>query len=329
MANTTNNTTPAIRQQIYGHIVQETLKSEFFGMDPVFDISEFVDGDTYNMPTVGQLQARSVSPAVAEDEDVVYDALDTGRITLEIDTYDHIAWYETKKLREDAYLDLIAMKGLQEAMYAMKAQFETNLFARHNSIQTAANPNTINSAAHRFVATGASGVLASDLSDIAYCKRALDMAYVPDQGRILIVDPIVEFTLNKLVGGQAFTNNPMFEGMVTEGFRKAYRYIRSIFGFDIYVSNFLPRIASETIDASGVGRTNGSVTNGVANFAFSVASDAYKPLMGAWRRRPELEAWEDKDKLDTRDNYKITARYGFAKHREAGLVTMITSATTG
>lgn len=323
MANTTLNTTPAIRQQIYGTIVQETLKSEFFGMDPVFDISEFVDGDTYNMPTVGQMQARTANVATVESEDVVFDALDTGRITLSVDTYDHIAWYETKKLEEDAYLNLVAMKGLQEAMYGMRSLFETNLWARHNSIQTAAATNTVNSVAHRFIATGTSQVV--DLSDFAYVKLALDKAYVPDQGRIMVVDPAVEFTLNKLLGAQAFNYNPMFEGLVTEGFRKNYRFIRNLYGIDIYVSNFLPKIASESINASAVGRTNASVTNGVCNFAFSVASDSLKPLMGAWRRRPELESWDDKEKLDTRTNYKITGRYGFAKHREQGLVTLITS----
>lgn len=323
MANKSTNTTPAIRQQIYGQLVQETLKSEFFGMDPIFDISEFVDGDTYNMPTVGQMAARTSNVSTVEEEDVVFDALDTGRITLTVDTYDHVAWYETKKLQEDAYLDLIAAHGLQEAMYGIRSAFETNLWLKHNSIQTAADTNAINGTAHRFVATGTAQVV--DLSDFAYVKQSLDKALVPDVGRIMIVDPAVEFTLNKAVGAQGFVNNPLFEGMVTEGFRKNYRYIRSIFGLDIYVSNHLPKIASETINAASVGRANTSVTNGVANFAFSVASDSLKPLMGAWRRRPELESWIDKDKLDTRTNYKITSRYGMASHRPQGLVTMITS----
>lgn len=325
MANKTTNTTPAIRQQIYGQLVQETLKSEFFGMDPLFEISEFVDGDTYNMPTVGQMGARTATVGTVEDEDVIFDALDTGRVTLTVDTYDHIAWYETKKLQEDAYLNLIAMQGLQEAMHGMRAAFETNLWKKHSTVQAAADPNIINGAAHRFVATGTSQVVATDLSDFAYIKQALDKALVPTEGRIMIVDPAVEFTLNKLVGAQGFTNNPRFEGMVTEGFRKNYQFIRNIYGLDIYVSNFLPKIASESINASAVGRTNASVTNGVCNFAFSVASESVKPLMGAWRRRPELESWEDKEKLDTRTNYKITSRYGMAAHRLQGLVTMITS----
>lgn len=325
MANKTTNTTPAIRQQIYGQIVQETLKSEFFGMDPLFDISEFVDGDTYNMPTVGQMGARTANVGTVEDEDVVFDALDTGRITLSVDTYDHVAWYETKKLQEDAYLNLIAMQGLQEAMYGMRSAFETNLWKKHNSVQTASSTNAINNAAHRFIATGTSQVIATDLSDFAYVRQALDRANVPQEGRIMIIDPAVEFTLNKLLGAQAFTNNPRFEGLVTEGFRKNYQFLRNLYGLDIYVSNFLPKIAAETVNAASVGRSDASVTNGVCNFAFSVASESTKPLMGAWRRRPDLESWEDKDKLDTRQNYKITSRYGMAAHRLQGLVTLITS----
>lgn len=325
MANTTQNTTPAIRQQIYSQMVQETLKSEFFGMDPVFDISDFGDGDTYNMPTVGQLAARTAaSVASVEQDDVVFDALDTGRITLTVDTYDNVAWYETKKLQEDAYINLIALNGLKEAMYGMRAAFETNLWKKHNTIQTAASTNVINGTAHRFVATGSSAVV--DLSDFAYVKQSMDKALLPDQGRIMIVDPSVEFTLNKLVGAQGFVNNPMFEGMVTTGFRKNYRYLRNIYGLDIYVSNYLPLVASETINAASVGRSDATVTAGVANFAFSVAGDTVKPLMGAWRRRPELETWIDRDKLDTRTNYKITSRYGLAAARPQGLVTMLSRA---
>jgi hypothetical protein len=68
-------------------------------------------------------------------------------------------------------------------------------------------------------------------------------------GRIAIVDPVVEATLNSLQNLVNVSNNPMFEGIVTEGFARDHKFVRNIFGFDIYTSNFLPSLTStEAID---------------------------------------------------------------------------------
>ena len=102
MANSSLNTTNAIRQQVYGQIVQKTLDDDYLADGFMRDISgDFSQGDTYNMPTVGDLVARTYDPAAAESQEVEFDALDTGRITLTINKYDGVAWYETKKLKED------------------------------------------------------------------------------------------------------------------------------------------------------------------------------------------------------------------------------------
>lgn len=323
MANTSRNTTAAIRQQVYGSLLQKTLDDGYLPDGFMFDITEFSDGDTYNMPTVGDLSARSYDQSVVEDQEIQSDALDTGRITLSITNYDGVSWYETRKLSEDRYLDIVGMKGLDRAMRAMKVTYESNALAAHNSVQTAASVNAVNGAAHRYVAGGTSQVI--KLEDIAYARFALDKANVPDEGLIGVVDPAWALTLDKLVGAQAFVNNPMFGGMVTEGFRKNMKFVRNIYGIDIYTSNRLPTIASESINASAYGLANASVTNGVANFFFSVASDDSKPVMHAMRRNFMVESWEDKKYTDTRDYYKITSRYGFATHRPQGLVTILSS----
>jgi hypothetical protein len=284
---------------------------------------DFPQGDTYNMPTVGDLVARTYNPDAAESQEVEFDSLDTGRITLTINKYDSVAWYETKKLKEDEYTDIVGMQGLDRAMRGMKVQWETNALASHNTVQTASSVNLVNGAAHRYVAGGASAVIT--LNDISYARFSLDKANVPEEGRIAIVDPSLALTLDKLASSQAFNYNPMFEGLVTTGFRKNMRFLRNIEGFDIYVSNRLPGIVSETINASAYGLANAtSPAAGVANLFFSVGSDDTKPVMCAWRRKAELESWLQQDKLDSRDAYKITSRYGFATHRPQGLVTVIT-----
>ena len=324
MANTSLNTTNAIRQQVYGEMVQTTLDDDYLADGFMRDITgDFPQGDTYNMPTVGDLVARTYNPDAAESQEVEFDSLDTGRITLTINKYDSVAWYETKKLKEDEYIDIIGMQGLDRAMRGMKVQWETNALTAHNAVQTASAVNLVNGAAHRYVAAGSSAVIT--INDIAYARFALDKANVPEEGRIAIVDPSLALTLDKLAGAQAFNYNPQFEGLVTTGFRKNMRFLRNIEGFDIYVSNRLPGIVSETINASAYGLANAtSPAAAVANLFFSVGSDDTKPVMCAWRRKAELESWLQQDKLDSRDAYKITSRYGFATHRPQGLVTVIT-----
>ena len=325
MANTSLNTVAAIRQSVYSTIVQETLQDDFLPEGFMFDVTgELTNGDTLNMPTVGDLVSRTQDTDAVEEADVEFDALDTGRITLAINKYDSTAWYSTKKLEEDQYVDIVGRMGLKEAMRAMRVSWETNALIAHNSVQTAASVNAVNSSAHRYVASGSGRVVA--LSDIAYAAFSLNKANVAEEGRIGIVDPSWALTLDKLAGAQAFNYNPQFEGMATTGFRKNMKFLRNIYGFDLYVSNRLPTLGVESINASAYGLANSaSVAGDVANFFFSVGSDEAKPVMCAWRRKPEVETWVQQEKVDSRIASKITSRYGFATHRPQGLVSILTS----
>ncbi len=324
MANTSLNTTNLIRQQVYSDYLQKTLDDNFLPEGLTKDMSEFVDGDTLNVPTLGDMVAREYDPAVVEEQMVEADALDTGRITLTITDYPGVAWFETRKLAEDSYMKgVISTEGVDRAMRAMKERYETDCLAAFNAAHTANAANSYNSIRHRFTGSGTTRRIA--LNDFAAAKLALDTSNVPEQGRIAIVDAATEYVLNTAVAAQGFINNPMFEGMVSEGFRKNMRYLRNIFGFDIYVANRLPALAAAEgsltlFDGTGAAASAGDKVN----LFFSVADEA-KPVMSAWRRRPQLESWEAKEYLDTRDYYKITSRYGFATHRPQGLVTVVTN----
>lgn len=283
--------------------------------------------DTIYIPTVGDLSVQKFDPGAVEEDLIQAQTLDTGRIQLSITEYPGTAWYETSKLMEDQYLDIVGMAGPDRALYAMKSQYETDAMAAHNAVQTAASVNAYNSAAHRFIAAGASRVMT--VNDIAYAAFALNTANIPDEGRIAVVDETVALTIDRLAGTQAFNYNPQFEGMVTTGFRKSNRFLRNIYGFDIYVGKRNPVLtASEAINASAYGLANTTATAGdKTNFFFSVSSDDVKPVMMAWRRRPKLESWISEEFTDTRYNYKLTSRYGFATARPQGLVTILSGAT--
>jgi hypothetical protein len=188
---------------------------------------------------------------------------------------------------------------------------------------TLGDPNTINNFDHRWIAGGTNSTMT--LEDFIHAKLAFDKANVPDEGRIAIVDPIVEATINSLTNLVNVSNNPQFEGMVTMGFSKNRKFVRNIFGFDIWVSNRLPRIASESITPTSAPNANTSITGGVNNIFMSVASDEVKPFMGAMRRMPRVEG--ERNVSERRDEFHTTARWGFAMQRAESLLSVITSET--
>lgn len=324
MANTSLNTTNLIRQSVYSGYLQKALDDGFLPEGLTRDMSEFVDGDTLYVPTIGDAIARKYSPSAVEEQMVEADALDTGRIQLSITEYLGSAWYLTEKLKEDKYIAQLESEALDRNMRAMKERYEADVLAAHNSAQTANDANSYNSIKHRWTGAASKKI---GLDDFFAAKLALDTSNVPEEGRIAIVDAATEYVLNQSVAAQAFVNNPMFEGMVQEGFRKNMRYIRSIAGFDIFVSNRLPAL---TANEGSLTEFDGTATAGAVgdkvNLFFSVAEDA-KPVMSAWRRRPKVEGWVDEKFLDTREAFKITARYGFATHRPQAIACVVTSAT--
>ena len=111
----------------------------------------------------------------------------------------------------------------------------------------------------------------------------------------------------------------MFEGIVTEGFARDHKFVRNIFGWDIYTSNFLTAVASETVDSV-------TVTGGVANVFMSVMDDHTKPIMRAWRQMPKAEGGRNKDLK--RDEFDVTARFGLGAQRVDTLGILLTDAAT-
>jgi len=176
--------------------------------------------------------------------------------------------------------------------------------------QTASNLNTINNAHHRFVASGASEVMT--VEDFAKALYALQKANVPATNLIAIVDPSVEYTMNTQTNLVNMSNNPRWEGIVTSGISSGMRFIKNIYGFDVYVSHFLKDV-NETI--------NGLTTAaGKANLFFSATPDIL-PFVGSVRQPPQVDSEYNKDLQ--RDEYVTTMRYGFKLFRPENLVVVL------
>lgn len=236
------------------------------------------------------------------------------------------ASYVTDKLKQDAYKAAALEAAIpREHLRVINERYESDLLAQANK-QTANDPNSINSFAHRWVASesGSDGVIS--LEDFAYAKLALDKASIQDAGRIAIVDPIVEMTINTLMTtANAVSYNPQFEGIVESGFGQAHRFVRNIFGFDVYVSNRLPTSSDSITGGPNASAGAKSVTGGIVNQFMCIADDQHKPYMGAFRQMPTTEGY--RNVTFKRDEYSTTARWGFGLQRPEALVSVITSAS--
>jgi hypothetical protein len=225
----------------------------------------------------------------------------------------------TDKAKQDSYYaqQLIGMFP-SKMRRALDENLEGSVFSLANT-QTLNATNEINGAAHRFVASGGSNTVLS-LDDFSKAKYALDKAQAGGT-RVAIIDASQEYVFNNLVGAQAFTNNPAFGGIVNGGFVNevtGMRFIRSIFGFDVYVSNFLATPTDTAI--GGVNVPAAPVTN----IFMSVGGDL-TPFVGAYRQMPRVEYERNKDLR--RDEYVMNARFGLKLYRPECLVSVISKST--
>ena len=324
MSQLTSNTSAFIEAQQYSQFILENLHDYLLPEGMWRDVTDFGSGTTLNIKTVGTVTIQDA----AEDTPLNYSPIDTGTLTLSITDYVGDAWKVSDDLREDgSQVDTLMAMRAMESTRALGENHETRFLSVANAAQTAANLNLVNGRPHRWVGSAASSARTITLEDFIAMKLAFDKANSPAGGRIAIVDPVVEATLNSLTNLVNVSNNPMFEGMVTEGFARDHRFVRNVFGWDVYTSNFLPTLtATEAINASSYGLTSETAAVGdKANVFMCVADDTCKPIMHAWRRAPQTEGWRDNE--ERADKYQVTSRYGLGAQRVDTLGVILTHPT--
>jgi len=316
-----NNTTAFIEAQQYSQFILENLPSMVLPDSFTRDVTDFGTGTTLNIKTVGTTTIQDV----AEGLPLSFTNIDTNTITMSITDYIGDAWKISDELRQDGQQleALMAMRAM-EATRKIAENVETKYLKACNSAQTANAANAVNGVKHRFTANGASKQF--EVQDFAYMRYAFDKADAPQSGRIAIVDPVVELTLNTLTNLVNVSNNPQFEGIITEGFAKEHRFIRNVFGWDIYTSNRLHVLTgAEGSLTDRDGNTTAGAAGDVANVFQCVADDNCKPIMRAWRLMPKTEGWRDSE--ERADKFQVTSRFGFGAQRGDTLGVVVSSAT--
>ena len=299
-----------IRSNLWSNQLKEVFEAELMGTRYVDFITDFPDGDTINIPSIGQAEVLDY----AEGQAVKYTAMDTGNFTFSIDQYKSSATYVTEKMKQDSfYMSRVIASFVPKMQRAISAAMETKILGVGPTAQTAADTNAINGAAHRWVGSGTNETIAPQ--DFAKALYALQKANVPLTNLVAIVDPSVEYALNTMTNLVNMSNNPRWEGIVTSGISSGMRFIRNIYGFDVYTSQYLQvNTSSEAI--SGV-----TAAAGVNNLFFSADATAL-PIVGLIRQAPKVDSEFNKDLQ--RDEYVTTCRYGFKLYRPENMVCVIT-----
>lgn len=256
---------------------------------------------------------------------MTFNPIDSSTVQLTITDYIGDAWSVSDELREDgSQIDQLAAAMAMESTRAIQENMETKFLKACYDAQVENSLNLVNAVKHRYYGGGTS--LQMELMDFAYMKFAFDKANVPSSGRVMFVDPIVELSINSISNLVNVSNNPMFEGVITEGFQREHKFLKNIFGWDIYTSN---RLAVTSGDLTSVTDRDGAAVTGVAgnvaNIAMCIADDNCRPMMRAWRRQPSVEGWRESELRE--DRFQTSARFGFGAQRVDTLGVILTSAT--
>ena len=311
---TTSSNDHLIRSNLWSARLKEILEDELMGTRYVDMITDFPDGDTINIPSIGQAEVNDYS----EDASIQYNAMDTGNFTFSITDYKSSATYITEKMKQDSfYMDRLVSAFVPKQSRAIMKSMEVDILKQPTpavaSGQTTDDANVINGADHRWIGSGTGETIA--VADFAKARYALQMANVPMTNLVAVVHPSVEYELSTLANIVNVSNNPRWEGIVRDGISTGMQFLANIYGFDVYTSqNLHVNTASEAI--GGV-----TAAAGVNNLFFSAAQDVL-PIVGNIRQAPKVDSEFNKDRQ--REEYVTTCRYGFKFFRPENMVVVVT-----
>lgn len=256
--------------------------------------------------------------------------IETGQFNFNIDQFKGVKVALTDHLFETSFqANQVLSSVVPKMKRAHDVYMETKVLETINNGQTANNANVINGGKHRFVGSGDGSSAPADsltLSDFSYANYVMNKAAAPQVGRIAIVDAVTAHNLNVKSNIVDVSNNPMWEGLITEGHLDGtgIRFARNIYGWDVYVSEFLPTLDADEAaltDYKDGAPTAADISGFKANYFMVYGGDA-SPIIGAMGRSPKLTSWRDED-IET-EFHQMTQFYGFGLYRPENAITVFT-----
>jgi len=311
-----------LRQNLYSNEITRMFQDDLFAMRWVRTITDFPDGVTLNMPRMGQAEVSDFQ----EGQAIKYNKFDTGNFTFTIDRYQYSANSMSSKFKRDSFWAAeVEAAFAPEQHRALMKSFEARVFDRANAAQTSANANLMNGFPHRLVASGSNATLA--FKDFTRAELALRKMNVPCRNLVAVVAPetAAQIQANTAITG-LLSPIPRWGSVSIDGLVSGFQFKFSVFGWDIYVSNYLPTNLTETISGSQPG--NGSVTtNGQVNLFFSAEPGNTLPWIAAFRQMPTVFSEFNKD-LQQMELLTI-CEYGVAVFRPENMVIILTDKSQG
>lgn len=305
------------RNEVFNTMLKEVLRDDLFAEQWVNYIGDFNDGSNYKINSVGELTVDQMAEATALPDR----RPDSGQFVFNPNEFVGVKVPFTDVFIEDDFMANTVLSTLPDRMTRAFSEYLETRVMRLQREQTANTGNLINGVQHRFVGSGATRTMTN--TDLAYVSYSLKKANVGTSGIVGIVDPSFEFNTN--ISAQVITgDNPQFRGIIETGMGKEFRFIRNIYGIDIFTSNYLDTIdTNETnlFEYDGTTAATGTVGD-KANVFFSVTDRQNLPFIGSWRRRPVIKSWRD-DSKET-EYHQLSARFGLSLFRPENLVTCIT-----
>jgi hypothetical protein len=300
-----------IRDEIWSKQLKQLLLDDLFAMKFVKHLTEFPDGTTFTIPSLGEAESSDF----VEGQAIKYGKMDTGEFQFSWDQYKYSAHSISEKFKRDSYYAAAVIAAFTPRQHrSLMEAVETRIFERANAGQTASNLNVINEANHRFVGSGTNESIA--LKDFAMAHFALAKANVPMTNLVAVVDPTVAYTIMTQTNiVNLLTPSPQWEQVVRSGLVTGMKFQFNLYGFDVYVSNYLPRDISETVDSK-------TVTVGVANQFFSATPGDTLPIIGGFKQMPTVYSEFNKDLQQT--EHLTICEYGFKLYRPENMVIVLT-----
>lgn len=308
-----------IKAKLYSGILREQLEPELMAMNYVDVINGFTDGDSWEDVEMGS----AVVTDYHEGEEIDFKGIEFGTRTFEINEYVNSGHYVTAKFAQDSYLAsqiMAKVPGLEAR--AISADLEEKILKLALKLDQGANK--INGMQHKFVAgdaTNGFGKLTPE--DFAYATVALKKVnYVGP--KIAIIPSYQEYAIvtNDRIKA-SLSYNPRFEGIVREGAMSGMRFSFSIYGWDVYTSEFLPHLTEANLKDRDEKGTHAVTNAGVALLFANIAER--RPFRMAWRQMPKFEGrW---NMAKQREEYVTVARYGLDLGDKENLIVIACSDT--
>lgn len=310
--------THLMRNEVFSSQLKEMFRDETFARGLVNWTNELPDGVNLKINSIGDLTLDEA----AESTPLPERRMETGQFIFNIDEYQGVkVAFTDENLMDNFMAGQAVASTANRMMRAFDEVLESKVLSTVNkaSGQTKNDPNLINGYRHRISASGTSRAL--DLKDFAYAKLALQKANVPMQNLVAIVDPAVAFQLDTMSNIVDISSNPQWQGMVETGMSTGTRFIRNIYGFDVYVSNYLDTAVAAEAALTTYDKTvtTNAIGDKCALFFANMGGDG-SPFLGAFREQPNIVSWRD-EAIRT-EYHEMRARYGLKLYRPENMVSI-------